>query len=109
MGNMSQLTNVRVILRRTSAKSRYASEPVWATIDNMLITNAVQSMTSSSKPTIDWIDRLSGVELDDEDAASPVLRCATRSRPSAKVELETLRSINARLLREIDALKEREA
>jgi diguanylate cyclase (GGDEF)-like protein len=66
-------------------------------------------MTSSSKPTIDWIDRLSGIELDDDDAVAPVLRCATRSRSSAKVELETLKSINARLLREIDALKEREA
>jgi diguanylate cyclase (GGDEF)-like protein len=90
--------------------ARYGSEPGWAPIDDMLTGNAVQAMTSSSnKPTIDWIDRLSGVEFDDEDAASPLVRCTTRNRQSAKAELETLRSINARLLREIDALKEREA
>ena len=89
---------------------------------------------SSGKPTIDWIERLSGIDLVD-DAAGPLiaslLRCSAadapaspsegipegslqrsperRSRPSTKAELETLRSINARLLREIDLLKEREA
>jgi diguanylate cyclase (GGDEF)-like protein len=80
-------------------------------------------MTSSSKPTIDWIDRLSQVELEEDDGArsvgEPLLRCNAaappavprdrRSREAVKVELETLRSINARLLREIDVLKEREA
>lgn len=101
---------VRVILRRTAATPDTDRSRGWATIDDMLTGNAVQAMTSSSnKPTIDWIDRLSGVEFDDEDAASPLLRCTTRNRQSAKAELETLRSINARLLREIDALKEREA
>jgi diguanylate cyclase (GGDEF)-like protein len=81
------------------------------------------SMTSSSKPTIDWIDRLSAIELEADDgtgaASVPLLRCSAasaspsprdrRSREAVKVELETLRSINARLLREIDVLKEREA
>jgi diguanylate cyclase (GGDEF)-like protein len=60
--------------------------------------------SSSGKPTIDWIDLLLCTAAD-APAASP----ERRSRPSTKVELETLRSINARLLREIDLLKEREA
>jgi diguanylate cyclase (GGDEF)-like protein len=80
------------------------------------------SMTSTSKPTIDWIDRLSEIDLAEDDAAGsalPLLRCSAasapprspdrRSREAVKAELETLRSINARLLREIDDLKEREA
>jgi diguanylate cyclase (GGDEF)-like protein len=80
-------------------------------------------MTSSGKPTIDWIDLLSQIDLERDDGASsggaPLLqRSATsapavsrdrRSREAVKAELETLRSINARLLREIDLLKEREA
>jgi diguanylate cyclase (GGDEF)-like protein len=72
-------------------------------------------------PTLDWVDRLAGVELDEDDAAAiaPKLRwnaadaVATmpdrRARQSVKVQLETLKSINARLLREIESLKEREA
>jgi diguanylate cyclase (GGDEF)-like protein len=91
----------------------------------MVIRQRGEGGSSNSKPTIDWIDRLSGVDLVD-DAAGPLiaslLRCTAgtaadapaasperRSRPSSKAELETLRSINARLLREIDLLKEREA
>jgi diguanylate cyclase (GGDEF)-like protein len=70
-------------------------------------------MTSSSKPTIDWIDRLNDFSSEGDDAAgaasAPLLRCGTPSRRSTKAELDTLRSINARLLREIDVLKEREA
>jgi len=84
---------------------------------------AEASSTSRSQPTIDWIDRLSGVDLDGDDAAgsliasllrgsaadAPVSAPERRSRSSVKVELETLKSINARLMREIDLLKEREA
>lgn len=81
-------------------------------------------MTSRSKPTIDWIDRLSGLDQGEGETSllPPLLRRANpaegpagvagapeRSRPSQKAELEILRSINARLLREIDAMKEREA
>jgi diguanylate cyclase (GGDEF)-like protein len=79
------------------------------------------SMISSGKPTIDWVDRLSQIELGERTpaASASLLRCSMpsapalprdrRNRESTKVELETLRSINARLLREIEALKEREA
>jgi diguanylate cyclase (GGDEF)-like protein len=79
-------------------------------------------MTSSGKPTIDWIDRLSQIDLEADGASSaavPLLRRGATSSPveprdrrgreAVEVELETLRSINARLLREIDVLKEREA
>jgi diguanylate cyclase (GGDEF)-like protein len=81
------------------------------------------SSLSRSKPTVDWIDRLSGLDVDVDDASgslvnsllrsssadAPVFAPERRSRSSVKVELETLKSINARLLREIDLLKEREA
>jgi diguanylate cyclase (GGDEF)-like protein len=77
--------------------------------------------SGAGQPTIDWVDRLAGVELDESDAAviAPKLRWSAddvaatlpdpRARQSVKVQLETLRSINARLLREIESLKEREA
>jgi diguanylate cyclase (GGDEF)-like protein len=69
-------------------------------------------MTLRIKPTIDWIDRLA--ELDDPEAQAPAVPPILRRtngglRRSTKGELETLRTINARLLREIDVLKEREA
>ena len=42
--------------------------------------------------------------------SAPLLRCGTpEAAESAKAELDTLRSINAPVLPEIDALKEREA
>jgi diguanylate cyclase (GGDEF)-like protein len=70
-------------------------------------------MTSNIKPTIDWIDRLSDFPFDGDDPTgaltAPLLRATAGSRRSVKAELETLRSINARLLREIDVLREREA
>jgi diguanylate cyclase (GGDEF)-like protein len=65
-------------------------------------------MTLTSKPTIDWIDRLAGLDEPDGAAGPPILR-RTSTAAAVRGELETLRSINARLLREIDALKEREA
>jgi diguanylate cyclase (GGDEF)-like protein len=80
-----------------------------------------QTGSTGAQPTLDWVDRLSGVDLDEDDAAviAPKLRWNAadvpvtvpdrRARQSAKAQLETLRSINARLLREIEALKEREA
>jgi diguanylate cyclase (GGDEF)-like protein len=65
-------------------------------------------MTLRSKPTIDWIDRLAGLDESEGLTVAPILR-RTSAAAAVKGELETLRSINARLLREIDALKEREA
>jgi diguanylate cyclase (GGDEF)-like protein len=70
------------------------------------------SMTLRIKPTIDWIDRLA--ELDHPEAQSPAIppilrRTNTALRRSAKGEIDTLRTINARLRHEIDVLKEREA
>lgn len=86
-----------------------------------IIVYAYAIMTATSKPPAAWINRLDEDDMLGNHAAvpmlspdSPILQRTKVSAPTSAfrdsgAEIDTLRSINARLLREIEALKRREA